>query len=248
MQILPLLKRDWYGFRKHFLAYLALWILIPILIHLLLAIPLSHIISLEVRYLNWASVGIWVTSAGMASFLETAQRISKINYESSQIDTILQSPISNFELLTVLTLRGVIFGFIQFIFSIFITCTLNHEYLGILSILMIIIQVMAVILFFSVLGMLLGLLISNRTIIIQLSLVLFIIISLGMGAFIPIRSYPDSYLAIITQIPLTIVFQNMQSIIIHQSIQWASFFLTLLIITLLFFISLITSNKVFRNI
>ena len=248
MQILPLLKRDWYGFRKHFLAYLALWILIPILIHLLLAIPLSHIISLEVRYLNWASVGIWVTSAGMASFLETAQRISKINYGSSQIDTILQSPISNFELLMVLLLRGVIFGFIQFVFAIFITCTLNHEYLGILSILMIIIQVMAVILFFSALGLFMGVLISNRSVFIQLSLALFMIISLGMGAFIPISSYPESYLAIVNKIPLMTVCQHLQSIIIHQSIQWTSFFLTLLLTVLLFFITLVTSNKVFRSI
>ena len=121
------MKRDWYEFRNHIVIYLVLWILIPILIHLLLAIPLSHLISLEVRYLNWAAAGIWVTSASMASFLETALRIHKINYETGQIDVILQSPISNFELLMVLSLRGIIFGFIQFIIAILITCTLNHE-------------------------------------------------------------------------------------------------------------------------
>ena len=108
IQILPLLKRDWYGFRKHFLEYLALWVIIPILIHLILAIPLSRFIILEVRYLNWSAAGIWVTSAGMASFLETSVRIRKINYETAQIDAILQAPISNLELLTVLSLRGVI--------------------------------------------------------------------------------------------------------------------------------------------
>ena len=213
-----------------------------------MAIPLSRFIILEVRYLNWAAAGIWVTSSGMASFLETALRIRKINYETGQIDNILQSPISNLALLTALSLRGVIFGTIQFIFSIIITCTLNHEYLGTLSILMIIIQIMSVIIFFSVLGILVGLLISNLTIFFQLSLALFIILSLGMGAFIPIASYPESYLAIVNKIPLFIVLQNIQSIIIHQSIQWTSFFLTIGSTTLLFFITLITSNKVFRNI
>ena len=66
------------------------------MIHLLLAIPLSRIISLEVRYLNWAAAGIWVSSAGMAAFLESSLRARKINYETGQIAVILQSPISNF--------------------------------------------------------------------------------------------------------------------------------------------------------
>ncbi len=242
------MKRDWYGFRKQLPTYLVLWILIPILIHLLLAIPLSSLISLEVRYLNWAAAGIWVTSSGMSSFLETSLRMRKINYETDLIDAILQSPISNFELVTALSLRGVIFGFIQFVFAIFITCTLNHEYLGTLSIFMIIIQVLAIIIFFSVLGTLVGLLISSRNIFIQLSLTLFIIISLGMGAFIPISSYPGSYLAIAEKIPLMVVLQNIQAIIIHHNIQWTSFFLTLVLTIFIFFITLIISNKIFRNI
>ena len=246
--ILPLLKRDWYSFRKHIIVYLALWVLFPVLMHLLLAIPLSYLISMEVRYLNWAAAGIWVTSAGMASFLETALRIRKINYETGQIEAILQSPISNLDLLIVLSLRGVIFGFMQFIIAILLTCTLNHEYLGTLSIIMIIIQVMAVILFFTVLGMLLGLLISHRSILIQLSMVLFIIISMGLGSFIPISSYPESYVVIANKIPLMIVVQNLQSIIIHQSVHWVSFFLTLVLTTFLFCIALMTSNKIFRNI
>ena len=227
---------------------MALWIIIPILIHLILAIPLSRLIILEVRYLNWSAAGIWITSAAMASFLETALRIRKINYETGQLEVILQSPISNLDLLTILSLRGIILGFIQFVFAIIITCTLNHEYLGTLSILMIIIQVMAVILFFSALGLFMGVLISHRIVFIQLSLSLFMIISLGMGAFIPISNYPESYMAIVNKIPLMTVCQNLQSIIIHQSIQWTSFFLTLLLTVLLFIITLIISNKVFRNI
>ena len=242
------MKRDWYGFRNHIVLYIALWILIPVLIHLLIAVPLSRLISLEVRYLNWAAAGIWFTSTGMVSFLETSLRIQKINYETTQIDIILQSPISNFEILLVLSLRGIIFGFIQFIFAILITCTLNHEYLGTLSTLLTMIQVMAVILFFSVLGILLGILIPNRIICIQISFALFIIISMGMGAFIPINSYPISYLAIINKIPLVIVMQNIQSIIIHQSIQWISFFLSLVVTTILFIITLIISNNKFRKI
>ena len=192
---------------------MALWIIIPILIHLILAIPLSRFVILEIRYLNWSAAGIWVVSAAMASFIETSLRIRKINYETPSTDAILQSPISNMEILIGLVLRGVIFGFIQFIFSILITSTLNHEYFGAINILMIIIQIMVVILFFSVFGILIGLLISQLGIFIQFSLALFVIIALGMGLFIPISSYPVSYLTIINTIPLISVLQNIQSII-----------------------------------
>ena len=70
---------------------------------------MSYLISLEVRYLNWSAAGIWVISAGMASFLETALKIRKINYETNQIDILLQSPISNFEILMVITFYTVNF-------------------------------------------------------------------------------------------------------------------------------------------
>tara|TARA_B100000315_G_C14195408_1_gene415196 strand:- start:140 stop:484 length:345 start_codon:yes stop_codon:yes gene_type:complete len=113
---------------------------------------------------------------------------------------------------------------------------------------MIIIQMMAVILFFSAFGIFIGMFISHQIIFVQFSLALFIIISLGLGSFIPISSYPESYIKIISNLPLMIVIENLHSIIIHQSIQWVGFFLTLFITILLFVITLINSNKIIRNI
>ena len=207
MQSLALLKRDWYEFRKYFISYLVVWFLLPVLLHLLLAIPLSRIVILEIQYLdylNWASVGIWCICGSMVSFFETAIRMRKINYETRQIDSIIKSPISNYQLLIMNCFRGVIFGMIQFFCAMIITCTLNNEYLGILDMLMVVIQMMNIALFFSVFGTLIGLIISNRIIFIQLSLVIFIIISFGMGSFIPLNSYPESYKTIINIFPINL--------------------------------------------
>ena len=47
--IIPLLKRDWIEFRQHALFTILFWVLIPILIHIFLAIPLSRFIIMDIR-------------------------------------------------------------------------------------------------------------------------------------------------------------------------------------------------------
>ena len=246
--IFPMLKRDWIEFRKHVLFTILFWVLIPILIHTFLAIPLSRFIIMDIRYLNWSSAGVWISSAGMVAFLETANRLRKIHFETKQIDAILQSPVTNLELLSVIILRGVIFGLFQFVIAIFITSMLNYEYFGTANILFIIIQILVIILFFSVLGTMFGLMISNRMVFIQSSFILFLVLSLGMGLFIPLSYYPDGFTSIIGNFPLTIVFENIQAIITHDPIQWVSFFLTIGLIIIISIITLIISHNIFRKI
>ena len=243
-----MLKRDWYEFRKNFFSYLGLWIFIPILINIILAIPLSQLINLEVRYLNWAAVGIWIITSSMAAFLETSNRIRKIKYETNQIDILLHSPTSNVEILLALFFRGTIIGLIQFVFSILITYTLNHEYLGMWNIVLIVFHILSIITFFSVLGIILGLFINSRILIINFYIILFAILSIGMGVFIPINNYPLSYVEFVKNIPLFMVFQNMQSIIVHEDVQWIGLVFNVISSLLLFFISVIASNKIFRKI
>ena len=107
---------------------------------------------------------------------------------------------------------------------------------------------LVIILFFSVLGTMFGLTISNRMVFIQSSFVLFLVLSLGMGLFIPLSYYPDGFTSIIGNIPLTIVFENIQAIITHDPIQWLSFFLTIGLIIIIVIITLIISHNIFRRI
>ena len=59
---------------------------------------------------------------------------------------------------------------------------LLNEYFSTLSILIIILQLLPLILFFSILGSLIGLIIKDRIIFIQICFILIIIASAGMGA------------------------------------------------------------------
>jgi len=246
--IMPMLKRDWIEFRKHTIFTILFWALMPILIHTFISIPLSRLIFMDIRYLNWSAAGVWITTAGMIAFLESANRLRKIHFETRQIDAILQSPVTNLELLSVIMLRGVIFGLCQFGFALCITSTLNHEYFGITNILFITIQMLVIILFFSALGTIFGLMISNTMIFIQSSFILFLLLSLGMGTFIPMSYYPDRFTSILSNIPLTIVFENVQAIITHDPIQWVSFFLTIGLIFIIVIVTLIISHNIFRKI
>ena len=133
-------------------------------------------------------------------------------------------------------------------FAICITSILNHEYFGIWNILVITVQMLVILSFFSILGTIFGLVISNRMIFIQSSFILFLLLSLSMGTFIPMSYYPDGFTSIIGNIPLTTVFGNIQGIITHESIQWASFFLTIGLIIIFAIIAQIISHNIFRRI
>ena len=217
----PLILREWYEFRKHIISNLLFWILTPIILHIFLAIPLSRFISMDIRYLNWSS---------------------------RQLEALLKSPISNLDLLSINIARGMMYGIGQFCFAILITSTLNHEYLSIGSILIISFQMLTLIFHFSVMGTFLGLLISNAMLLTNISFFLFIFITMGLGNFIPLENYPNSYLAVIENIPTTTAFANIKSVIIHSPFNWYGFSFTLLGSIILFIITLISSHKIFRKI
>ena len=218
--IIPLLKRDWLEYREHALSILLFWVLMPVLIHVFLAIPLSRLIDLDIRYLNWSSAGVWIVTSSMVSFLITSSHLLKIHVESRQIDAILQSPITNLQILSLIIIKGIIYGFCQFLFAIFITSSLNQAYFSMSQIAMIFSQLIVIILTFSALGTLFGLIISNGMTLMQISSTLFLLLSVGMGTFIPLHNYPVAYISIMEKIPITFVFKNVQAAIINDPIQW----------------------------
>ena len=74
--VIPMLQRDWIEFKKHALFTILFWVLMPILIHTLLAIPLSRLISMDIRYLNWSAAGVWISSTGMRAFIESTHGLT----------------------------------------------------------------------------------------------------------------------------------------------------------------------------
>ena len=246
--IIPLFKRELLEFKKHAFSIILFWVLTPIIIHTLLAIPLSRLITMDIRYLNWSAAGVWITASGMTAFLQSATRMRKIQFESRQIDALLKSPISNLDLIIINISRGIMYGIGQLLVAIVITSTLNHEYQSLGNMLIIIFQMFTLILHFSVLGTLIGMLVSNHISFVNISFILLLGVTMGFGNFIPLKYYPDSYLSVINTIPTTTAFENVRSVILYGPFNWAGFFLTLIGTILICIITLIISHKVFRKI
>ena len=245
---LVMLKRDWLGFKNNFLVYFLIWVILPVLLQMVLVIPLSKVVQLDMRYMNWAAAGIWVVSAVIAAFIESASRMRKIRFESGQLQAILKSPLTNLQLLGAVSARGTIFGFIQFIAALLITSTLNNEFLGLSSILFLTLQILVLILFFAVLGTIIGSIFQNGNMFILLTIILFIFLGLGMGSFIPLDMFPEVYSGFIRGIPLTGIISNIHSIIGNNTIFWGGYFLTIALTGLIFTINLIISHKYFRQL
>lgn len=246
--IIPLFKRELLELKKYLFIIILFWVLIPIIMHTLLAIPLSRLITLDIRYLNWAAAGIWITASGMAAFIQSASRMRKIQFDSFQIDALLKSPISNLDLIVINILRGMIYGVGQFLVAIIITSILNNEHYNLENIFFIIIQMFVLIFYFSSLGTLVGMLVSHHFSFLNISFILFLFIAIGFGNFIPLTYYPSSYLSIINNIPTTLAFENVRSIILFTSFSWIGFFLTLIGTIFICIFMLIISYKVFRKI
>jgi len=246
--LIPLFKRELLEFKKHIFSVVLLWVLIPIVLHVILAIPLSRLIILDIRYLNWSAGGVWITAAGMTAFLQSSSRMRKIQFETQQIDALLKSPVSNLDLILINIARGMMYGIGQFIVAILITSTLNNEYLSVGSILIISLQMFTLMLHFSVLGTFIGMLASNGIIFVNISFILFLAITMGFGNFIPLKYYPHSFLSVINNIPTTTAFENIRTVILHNPFNWSGFFLTLLGTIIIGIFALIVSNKIFRKI
>ncbi len=244
----PLLLRELYDLKNHFISVLFFWFLMPVILHIFLAIPLSLVIHMDIRYLNWSAGGIWIVTSGLTAFLQSANRMRKIQYETSQIDALLKAPLTNLDLLLMTILRGVLYGIGQFVIALIITTTLNNEYLGLNGLMVVSFQMFTLILHFAVLGTFLGLIIPGRMVFTNISFFIFLFISFGLGNFIPLDLFPESYLSIIEAIPTTWAFANLKTVIVHTPFNWQGFFFTLMGTIIIFIISLIASHKLFRKL
>ncbi len=246
--LIPLLKRDLSDFKKNIFSIFTFSIFTPIFLHLFLSIPLSSVIKLDIRYLSWASPGLWITSSCIAAFLQSANRMRKLQFRFGQMESILKTPISNFDLLLSIVIRGLLYGFFQLTISIMITSILNNEYLSFYILLIVVIQMLFLIFQFAVLGTLVGGLVANDNLYFNIICFIFLSLTLGLGNFIPLKYYPESFLSIITFIPIVFSFENVRSIILNDPFNWFSFFSNFFLTFILALLNLIISFKNFRKI
>ena len=229
------------------MSLLVILTMLPMLLHLFLSIPLSNIITLDLRYLNWAAPGIWATSSGLLAFCVTILRMKKIKYDSGELDALMKTPLRNGEIIFSVIIMGTILGFIQALISIALTILLNNEYLGFWQILLILLQLIPLINFYAVLGSLLGMFIKNGMVLVSTILLIFLLLSLSIGSFLPLANFPANYVNVVNKFPLTAIIESCQMIIQNGTITYVGIFLTFLINIFLVLLTIAISYKTFRK-
>lgn len=242
-----MLKRDWFSFRKKALSLVFVWAVFPMVLHILIAIPLSKVIQLDIRYLNWVAPGIWIVSSGFIAFATSFYRLKKIRGNSEQLEIYLKAPMSNVQILLPIMIWACILGMIQFLFSFVLTTSINHEYYTVVQVAQIGLISLISVIFFSIIGTLFGLLIRNEFISSFSNFILHLVIAFGLGAFIPLEIYPNTFQKMIKFIPLSGIFENLQSIVQNNSIELSSIVIMLILCIVLFFVNVVLSHKKFRG-
>ena len=242
-----LLYRDWLNIKKNGIALLLIFTILPMLLHLFLSIPLSNIISLDIRYLNWAAPGIWVTTSGLLAFCVAVLRMKKIKHDSGQLDALLKTPLRNSEIIFSVIIIATILGIIQALVSIGLTTLLNNEYFGVRQISLIMLQILPLINFYAILGTLLGIFIKNEITLVSVILLVFLVLALSIGSFLPLANFPKNYVFAVNKVPLTSIIDSCQMIIQNGTITYIGVFLTFLVNIFLVFLTIAVSYKTFRK-
>ena len=242
-----LLYRDWLNIKKNGISLLVIFTMLPMLLHLFLSIPLSNIISLDIRYLNWAAPGIWVTASGLLAFCIAILRMKKIKHDSGQLDALLKTPLRNGEIIFSVIIMATLLGLVQALISIAITVLLNNENLGFGQILLILLQIIPLINFYAILGTLLGIFIKDGIVLISIILLMFLILALSIGSFLPLTIFPTNYVDVVSLLPLTSIINSCQMIIQNGTITYIGIFLTFLLNIFLVLLTIVVSYKTFRK-
>ena len=242
-----LLYRDWLNIKKNGISLLVIFTMLPMLLHLFLSIPLSNIISLDIRYLNWAAPGIWVTASGLLAFCIAILRMKKIKHDSGQLDALLKTPLRNGEIIFSVIIMATLLGLVQALISIAITVLLNNENLGFAQIILILLQIIPLINFYAILGTLLGIFIKDGIVLISIILLMFLILALSIGSFLPLTIFPTNYVDVVSLLPLTSIINSCQMIIQNGTITYIGIFLTFLLNIFLVLLTIVVSYKTFRK-
>ena len=92
-----------------------------------------------------------------------------------------------------------------------------------------------------------GQFVSRNITLISITVATFLIISFGLGSFIPVEVYPSTVSQIINIIPISGLINNGQLILSNQSVSMYYFIISMILNVILLFILLVIIHKTYRD-
>ena len=238
-----LLYKDWLEFKKKYIQYSLIWFSLPMIYYLFLVIPLSSYLDKAssisgMLYRYWSLPGIWICSSSMFSFCYSFIKLKNIFHQKRYLNRYLKSPITNGQFLFSALFVSIFLGLIQLFISIGISTALNNAIINFYQLLLISLNIIVLIAFFSILGLLFAFYVEDSFFSSIVIFVIFILISFTIGTFIPIDNFPVNFLILIENFPIYQIVLNTQFCYANANINIFPIIMTSLINFILFMIDL----------
>ena len=236
--IFVLLMRELLKINKNLFFYTLYMTLFPLFLYTIISLPLSTLIlDIKPVYNNWSAAGIWIVTA-----LFSCYTFSFNLFKSCfSMESFFSLPISPFNFLIFSYIYSLIIAFIQLFISILFITTLNSDSVSLANYLLLSFLFFPVIIIISNISFILSQFNINETFLLVINLFFFLFICFALGAFIPLKYFPDSYSRFIDFFPIAGLINNSQRIIGGDDVSFSLFLIS-------FFISLILSFLVFLKI
>ena len=243
-----LIYREWLEFKKKYIAYFLLWFLFPMILYLLVVIPLTPLLSniVSMNYKYWSSPGIWISTSCLTGFIYSFVKLKNIFNRKEQLDKYLKAPISNGDILSSILISSVIVGIAQSMIAIFITIAFNSQNFNIGEFFIIFLNILTLLLFFSVLGLFFGFCFKDdffSSLMIVMNAITLLVLS-----FFPIDKFSSNFVSLVSYFPIYTMILNTQSFLdIQKNFEILPLIITNIITVIMFITTLIISYNRFRK-
>ena len=168
-------------------------------------------------------------------------------YKGDGLSKYLKAPISNGQILLALLLFSLFIGLMQLIISMIITTSLYSDNLNFIQLLLIYINIISIMIFYSILGLLFAIYTKDDFLSMFIFLIMFVILFFSLGTVVPIEHSYNKFLILMRNLPIHEVVLNVQAIYAGKAIAISPIVLTNIISFIIFIIVLVVSYKKFRK-
>ena len=235
-----LIAREFLIIKNTMLKYFFILILSPLILYLFLTIPLSVIVKdIKPIYIVWSAPGIWIVSTLYLVYLFNFSFYER-NFNSEMMKS---TPVQSYQYLFAAYIFSLIIGLFQLLISIIIISSLNSDYISFINLLQFCSLIFPAIIIISCISCLIYFFVNNKIVSLFSHIIIFLLISFGLGSFIPINRFPQDYMNIVQYFPISGTILNFQKIISSELIFFNLIFISFLYLILFGVINLLIIDK-----
>ncbi len=239
-----LLYKEFIILKKSLLLYVSFLFLFPLILFLFFSIPLSLLfMDMKPIYTIWSSIGICFVCSLFLTYLFHFSYLSRI-YKK---ETTKSLPIWPHHYLFSGYIFSIIVGLVEFFIAILVTSSMTSDIITIVSLLKLIVIILPSIIIVCNLSFLIFKISDNFMTKNIFNILIFLILSLGFGSFIPLSYFPENYNNIVQYLPIASSIYNAQNIIVSKSFFFSLLFISFFYMVVFSFISYFVIDNNFTN-